>query len=222
MPKLVKLKIEAYEDPECNVTKKGEIDAMINPASYQRTYNPKYELQGELGSPDATLTFTGIGENDLNLSFVVDGTGIVPLPSGFSNADDYIDKFMDLVYGFQGDIHRPYYLLVTWGKLTFTGICANATVKYSLFTPDGKALRATIDVTLTESKDYKTKAKEAKKKSSDLTHERKAQAGDNLPLMTYRIYRDPSYYLQVARLNGLTSCWAIKPGDKLKFPSVKK
>ena len=168
------------------------------------------------------MTFTGIGENDLNLSFVVDGTGVAPLPSGFSNADDYIDQFMGLVYEFHGDIHRPYYLLVTWGSLTFTGICSNATVKYSLFTPDGKALRATIDITLTQSKDYKTKAKEAAMQSADLTHERRVQAGDNLPLMAYRIYKDPSYYIQVARANGLSSCWAIEPGDKLKFPSVKK
>ncbi|HTI07999.1 MAG TPA: hypothetical protein VL832_05570 [Puia sp.] len=218
----VKLKIQAFDDAECTGAKRGEMDAVINPASYQRTFNPIYEPSKEKNAPDTTMIFKGIGQNDLNLSFIVDGTGVVPLGSQYSNVDDYIDKFMDMVYGFKGKLHRPYYLLVSWGSLKFTGICSKANVKYTLFTPDGKALRATLDVTLTESKDYKTKAKEAAKSSPDLTHLKSVRAGDTLPLMTYHIYKDPSHYLKVARANGLSSCWAIKPGDAIKFPSIKK
>lgn len=222
MPNPVKLKIQAFEDAECTGTKKGEMDAFINPASYQESFSPLYEPSKEKNASDATMIFKGMGQSDLSLSFIVDGTGIVPLGSQYSNVDDYIDKFMAMVYGFKGTLHRPYYLLVSWGRLQFTGICSKANVKYTLFTPDGKALRATIDITLTESKDYKTKAKEAAKSSPDLTHLKSVRAGDTLPLMTYQIYKDPSHYLKVARANGLSSCWAIKPGDQIKFPSIKK
>lgn len=141
----------------------------------------------------------------------------MPLPKKYANVDAYIAAFTDLVYGFKGNIHRPYYLLVTWGTLTFTGICTSLDVTYDLFTPDGKALRASIDVTLSESIDYKTKAKEAAKSSPDLTHMRVVKAGDTLPLLTYQIYGDSSYYVEVAKKNNLSSFNAIKPGDVLYF-----
>lgn len=220
MQNLVKLNIAAYEDPACVAKKKGEINAFINPSTYKRSFKTTYENSKELDASAPTQVFKRIDESDLNLSFFVDGTGVVPLEKKYATVDDYIDAFTDLVYGFKGNIHRPYYLLVTWGKLKFTGICSNLNVTYSLFTPDGKALRATIDIVLTESVDYKTKAKEAAKSSPDLTHMRVVKAGDTLPLMTYRIYGDSSYYVEVAKKNGLSSFNAIKPGDVLYFHPI--
>jgi len=81
-------------------------------------------------------------------------------------------------------------------------------------------LRATIDVVLTESIDYKTKAKEAAKSSPDLTHSRVVKAGDTLPLMTYHIYGDSSHYVEVAKHNKLINFNAIKPGDVIDFPPL--
>lgn len=223
MGALVKLKIEGYADAAATGDALGSIDAIINPESYSRTYNVNYVPSKEQGAPANTMLFAGIGQNDLELKLIVDGTGIVPLPSGVSDVDDYIGQFKDLVYAYQGSEHRPNYLKVTWGDgLTFTGICLSFTVAYSLFNPDGTALRATINLKLTESTDYKTKAKEAQKSSPDLTHLRTVKAGDTLPLMTYRIYGDSSYYLEVARANGLKSFTGIKPGDQIYFPPIKK
>jgi nucleoid-associated protein YgaU len=217
MATLVKLKIQGFEDPACVAKKQGEINAFINPSTYKRTFTTIYGDSPEGDSNAPTQVFKRIGKSDLKLNFFVDGTGIVPLPKKFANVDAYIDAFTDLVYGFKGNIHRPYYLLVTWGTLTFTGICTSLDVTYDLFTPDGKALRASIDVTLSESIDYKTKAKEAAKSSPDLTHMRIVKAGDTLPLLTYQIYGDSSYYVEVAKKNNLSSFNAIKPGDVLYF-----
>jgi len=217
MATLVKLKIEGFEDPACVSKKKGEIIAFINPSTYKRNFKTVYETSNEVNTNAPTQIFKFVGESDLKLSFFVDGTGVVPLAKKYANVDAYINAFTSLVYGFKGDIHRPYFLLVTWGTLKFTGICTGLDVTYNLFTPDGNALRATIDITLTESVDYKTKAKEAAKSSPDLTHMRVVKAGDTLPLMTYRIYGDSSYYVEVAKRNNLSSFNAIKPGDVLYF-----
>lgn len=223
MGSLVKLKIEAYSEPAATGELMGTIDAIINPDAYSRSYNVNYTASKEKGSSATTMIFSGIGQNDLDLKLIVDGTGVVPLPSGVRSVDDYIQKFKSLVYAYQGMEHRPNYLKVTWGTgLSFTGICLSFTVSYSLFKPDGTALRATINLKLTESTDYKTKAKEAKKSSPDLTHLRTVKAGDTLPLMAYRIYGDSAYYLEVARVNGLKSITAISPGDQIYFPPVKK
>ena len=64
----------------------------------------------------------------------------------------------------------------------------------------------------------KKKELEAGKNSSDLTHIRVVQAGDNLPLMCFRIYGDSSFYIKVAKFNKLNDFRDIKPGDHITFP----
>jgi LysM repeat protein len=222
MQNLVKLKIFAYKDPACKGPTSDSIVAFINPSSYQRKLTVDYSPDQTLGAPAPTLGFKSMGQSDLSLSFFVDGTGVVKLPAGFADVDAYIKKFTDLVSKYQGEIHRPYYLLIIWGSLKFTGVCSKVEVKYSLFNPSGKALRATIDVDFTQSIDYKTKTQEAATSSPDLTHLRTVKAGDTLPLMSHRIYGDSSHYIQVARANGLSSPMDIKPGDEIYFPPLKK
>lgn len=222
MQNLVKLKIFAYKDPSCKGASSDSIVAFINPSTYQRSLTVDYSPDQTLGSSATTQGFKSMGQSDLTLNFFVDGTGVVKLPAGFKNVDDYVKKFTELVSKFQGDIHRPYYLLIIWGNLKFTCVCSKVDVKYTLFNPDGMALRATIDATFTQSKDYKTKTQEANTNSPDLTHLRTVSAGDTLPLMSYRIYGDSSHYIEVARANGLSSFLDIKPGDQIYFPPIKK
>ncbi len=222
MQSLVKLKISAYKDPACKGAMSDSIVAFLNPSDYKRSLTVDYSPDQVLGSPANTLGFKSMGQSDLSLSFFVDGTGVVKLPAGFTSVDAYIKKFTDLVAKYQGDIHRPYYLLIIWGGLTFTGVCSKIDVSYSLFDPSGKALRATIDVDFTQSIDHKTKTQAAATSSPDLTHMRTVNAGDTLPLMSYRIYGDSSHYIQVAKANGLSSFLDIKPGDEIYFPPLTK
>ena len=48
-----------------------------------------------------------------------------------------------------------------------------------------------------------------------------SKPGDNLPLMTYRIYGDPTLYPFVARENGLESVRDLKVGASLRFPPAE-
>ena len=222
MQNLVKLKILGFKDPSCKGVESDSSVAFINPSAYERSLTVDYTQDQTIGSNASTQSFKSMGQSDLKLTFFVDGTGVVKLPAGFNDVDDYIKKFTDLVTKYQGEIHRPYYLLIIWGTLKFTGVCSKIDIKYSLFNPEGKALRATIDITITQSKDYKTKIQEGANSSPDLTHLRTVNSGDTLPLMAYRIYGDSSYYIEVARVNGLNSFQDIKPGDQIYFPPIKK
>jgi len=219
---LVKLKIEAFSDPACTAPVGSELSVMFNPETYSRNYQVEYNNSNVLGENNSTLLFRGMKGSELKLKLVADGTGVVPLPSGISNVDDYIQKIKDLTYSFQGTEHRPSFLKIVWGSLSVICVCKTLNVTYNLFKSDGSALRATIELGLSETIDFKTKAKEAQKSSPDLTHVRIVRAGDTLPLMTYKIYGDSSYYMEVARVNGLKSVSAIKPGDQIYFPPIKK
>jgi nucleoid-associated protein YgaU len=53
-----------------------------------------------------------------------------------------------------------------------------------------------------------------------LTHARTVEIGDRLPLMTHQIYDDQSYYLKVAKANGLTSFRKLTVGKDINFPPI--
>lgn len=219
---LIKLKISAFSDPECVSGATGSFDAMFNPSTLTRSYEVKYYESNVIGENDVSQIFAGMAGDSMSIKLLADGTGVVPLPSGATNVDDYIDKIKKVIYSYQGDKHRPNILKVEWGSIAFICICKKIEIKSTLFNEDGSILRAEIGLSLSKSVDFKTKAKEAKKNSPDLTHVRTVKAGDSLPLMTYRIYGDSSYYLEVARINNLRSVQDIKPGDQVYFPPLKK
>jgi len=219
---LEKLQIQAFSDAACTTEASGPIKAFINPESYSRDCSITYKDVELIGSPADTKTFVGMGQDTLTLSnLVVDGTGIVSL-GNYQNVDAYIKAFNDVVYKYNGSMHQANFLMITWGSLNYIGVCKSYKVKYTMFKPDGSALRAFIDLVVESSVDMKTKSKLAEKQSPDLTHFRTVKAGDTLPLMTYRIYGDSAYYLQVAQINNLKSIFAIRPGDRIYFPPLKK
>lgn len=218
---LVKLTIESFEKADCSGSPLAKIKAMFNPETYKKSFRVRSEPLPEHSTSATTMSFQGMGPNELNFKFIVDGTNIVSIP-GALTVDSYIKKFTDGTIKFNGNTHRPNFLKITWGKLSFLCICESIDINYTLFNSDGTALRATLDTKFTETTDPVTKAMEAQKKSPDLTHIVTVRSGDTLPLMTYRIYGDSSYYMQVAAANNLTSVHAIKPGDQLFFPPIHK
>lgn len=219
---LIKLKIGAYTDAQCTTSAGKSVTALFNPETYSRTYEVAYQSSKVIGESGSTQIFTGISGGDLKIKLIADGTGVVPLPKGIKDVDSYIQIIKNVIYNMNGSSHRPNFLKIEWGNLKYICICKSINVVSTLFKEDGTTLRATIELTLTETIDYKTKEKEAEKKSADLTHVRTVKAGDTLPLMSYEIYGDSSYYMEIARVNKLSSVNAIKPGDQIYFPPIKK
>ena len=121
-----------------------------------------------------------------------------------------------------GEIHRPRYLKLSWGSLISKCVLKSAEITYNLFKPDGTPLRAKIACNFSENIEDKKRTAQEGKNSPDLTHQRQVQEGDTLPLMTYRIYGDPSYYLKVARFNNLTNFRQLEVGRTLYFPPLKQ
>lgn len=223
---LKKVKIESFKDAKCNTAvPDGSIEAFINPSEYTKSIKIQYSKQEVINDSQPTRVFSKFGDENLTLGkFIVDGTGLVNNNANVDNkdVDGYVKKFQDVVSKYIGEIHGPPFLKITWGNLSFICVCQDFSVKYTLFRPDGTALRAEITLSLINTTDFDTKIKEAEKQSPDLTHLRTVKAGDTLPLMTYQIYGDSSYYLDIARINKLNHINDIKPGDQLFFPPLKK
>ncbi|WP_420573808.1 CIS tube protein [Kordia sp.] len=222
------------------------IKVAINPENYKETFTVDYNLDQETNSPGKKPKFAKVKPGDVTFKLLFDSTGIFDIVgldldstlasieadiAGFNpfkddQADEKnivkeIDALKKLVE-VDGDMHMPFELEITWGSLSFKCFLIKLDIDYKLFNPKGFPIRAVATLTCKDSKADKLRAAELKLSSPDLTHIRQVKEGDTLPLMTYRIYGDSKYYLEVARANNLLNFRNLEPGTELIFPPLNK
>lgn len=192
--------------------------AMFNPDSWDEKFQYKYSDSQESGTVQAIQRFKYVPSSDLNFSITIDGTGA----SGVKK--EVLLEIMALraTVGFNGDLHKTNVLYVIWGGFIFIGYIRSLDIKYKLFKPDGKPLRAEVSLSLTATTDAITRAIEANTKSADLTHRRLIRAGDRLDNLSNSIYGSPRFTLEVAKANGLTSFRKLPLGQEFVFPPLEK
>lgn len=219
---LEKLQILAYTDE--NLTQSaGQYSVQINPEKYSQQFAIQYVSSESLTTGGVTTKFVTQKPQDLDLEFYLDATGAVPQTSGgtpVTSVSDEIDKIKGVVYSYNGTIHSPNYLRILWGKLKFDCRMESMGIEYTLFSPCGVPLRARLSPKFKQYLSSQKLALEAKNSSPDLTHYRTVAAGDTLPVMCHRIYQDSKYYVDVARVNGLTSFRDLEPGRQILFPPL--
>lgn len=221
--KLEKLKIAAYDNVDREGSPLSECEAMFNPASFSRTYSTEWARQQGINSSGAELEYSRSPPEQLSIDLVLDGTGVDTmgvLALAQKSVSERVDELREVTYKYNGAIHEPNYLLVTWGKLTFPCRLASLTVNYTRFDRDGTPLRAEVKLALIADFSAKTRAKDEEKTSPDLTHARIVRAGDTLPLLTKAIYGSSARYLDVARYNALDDFRDLTPGTELLFPPL--
>lgn len=216
---LEKLRILAYGTPDYSGIHKDCFESYVNPGEITLTYEMEYDSAQGSGTTNSRMEFKKQKPGDLSLAFFIDGTGANGHPVDVQTA---VEKFKT-VTGFNGDIHRPNYLLVNWGTLQVKRcVLKSASIAYKMFRPDGVPLRAVITAAFTENSDDQTRVAVEQKQSPDLTHLRITRAGENLPMLCNQIYGDPRLYLRVAQANGIDDFRNIPPGTRVFFPPLEK
>ncbi|OXB20678.1 hypothetical protein B0A80_18315 [Flavobacterium tructae] len=221
---LEKLKIVAYSDPQFNnKIADGKFSTLMNPEKY--TYHYKIETDDTQASGTSTVSpkFNKKLPENLELDFVFDRSGVI---SGYKSSRngiiDDIEKFKKVILDYNGDEHKPNYLMISWGTLLFKGALTEMEIEFKLFNPDGTPIRAIAKAKFQGFVEDNLRAARENNKSPDLTHYRIVKEGDTLPLMTYHIYGDSKYYLEVAKVNNIINFRKLKTGQKLFFPPLQK
>ena len=233
---LTKLQIRAYRDEQFNnEIANGEFRALLNPEKYVFKYKVEQNNQQASGTSASSPRYNRTPPEDLELEFIFDRTGVLvnygdpstaaddqlSKDEGVGIADD-VDQFKRVVFDYNGDVHRPNYLIITWGALLFKGVLTEMDITFKLFKPDGTPLRAKANAKFKGFIEDNLRVALENNSSPDLTHVRMVNEGDTLPLMTYRIYGDSKYYLAVARVNKITNFRKLKVGQKIFFPPIEK
>lgn len=223
---LEKMKIQAFEKSDFTSKVGGPFQVFINPESYSHSYKIRYSDTRAQGSSGASCDFNRIGTETVKFDLWFDGTGVVASklagskPSTGDGITKQIQAFRKLIFRYNGNVHSPNYLQLSWGKLVFKCRLTSLDINYTLFKPDGTPLRAKATVSFVGYKDEKARALEAGKSSPDVSHDVTVKAGETLPLLCYRIYGSSAFYPQVARANGLAGFRELPAGTRLHFPPI--
>jgi Contractile injection system tube protein len=198
----------------------------INPESFAKNYKVELETSRGHGQSTTDPQYISSVPQELKIDFVLDGT---------KTLEGYVDKYkkMDVhsqldallkcVYDIDQETHRPRFLNVQWGsEINFNCVLSSLDINHTLFNPDGSPLRARVSATFLHYVAPKERGRKERTSSPDLTHQRTVRRGDRLDIMTYKIYNDPRYILQVARVNNISNIRQLKVGSDIYFPPFDK
>ena len=216
---LERLRIEAYTKADYSGGAIGSFEAYVNPAEITLAYEMEYDSGQGSGTTGSRMDFKKVKPGDLNLVFFLDGTGANGRPL---DVQQKVESFQT-VTGYNGDIHRPNYLKVMWGRIQVKRcVLKSVSIVYKLFKPSGVPLRAVITAVFTDNSDDQTRVALAQDASPDLTHVRIVHAGETLAALCTAIYGDPRYAPGVARANGLDGFRQLPAGTRVVFPPLEK
>lgn len=218
LTKLTICPISVAADGTISPNKSKTFEVLLNPSELSQEYSITYDPSKTLGQLASNLKFSAINPSTVSFDILLDNTGVV---KGSSDVQARIEKLNSIVYNYNGEIHEPNYVRLLWGSFLFNGRLTTMSATYTLFTPDGKPLRAKIKMSFSGFMSSQEEARRANRSSPDMTHSVLFKAGDSLPLLCHRIYNDAGHYAYVARINNITNFRDIPAGTRIVFPPLR-
>lgn len=203
---------------------KDSFQVMLNPSTYSHEFTIKSNKKDTLGQAAAEPKFSAVRPEGMSFELWIDGTGVVNLlvPGvGSPDVKTQVQQLKYVVYTYDGEEHSPNHIRLLWGSLIFFGTLESLSVEYTLFKPSGEPLRAKVGLAFSGYQSKEEESLRASRSSRDLAHIVEVKAGDTLPLLCYRIYKDPAYYPDIARVNNLINFRNLVPGTRLHFPPLR-
>lgn len=104
-----------------------------------------------------------------------------------------------------------------WKEVHFEGYVSDVNVKYKLFRPDGRPIRAECEINM---KEIERKPGRQNPTSGTPAIHRTVEivAGDTLPGIAYREYGAPARWRALAAYNGIDDPLRLRPGTQLLVP----
>lgn len=117
-------------------------------------------------------------------------------------------------------LHAPPVVDFTWGTFAFTGVITSIRERMTLFSEDGRRLRARLAVSFKSYKSAEVQLRDLKLSSPDRSHTRVLREGETLAHIAYETYGDARMWRPIAEANGITRPRFVAPGTPLLVPSL--
>ncbi len=117
-------------------------------------------------------------------------------------------------------LHAPPVAEFAWGQFSFTGVVTALRQRMTMFSEDGRALRARLTLSFKSYKSAEVQLRELKLSSPDRSHVRVLREGETLAHIAYEAYGDPRMWRPIALANGIERPRFIAPGTPLSIPAL--
>jgi hypothetical protein len=197
------------------------LTAQFNPTEYTLTKGAQIAEINVPGIDSPILQFVRGQNEKLTLDLFFDTT-TSGLDESASDVTELTAPFYQLVK-IQPKTHAPPRISFSWGAaLQFQAIVESVQQKFTLFSPTGVPLRATLSVTFREYKTLEQQLSELKLQSSDHTKQRVVRQGDSLSRIAAEEYNDPTEWRTIADANSevLPDPLRLTPGVILQIPPL--
>lgn len=205
------------------------LEFSFNPSSYSIRSTPTYKemegvgqegggavfIHGAVRELTATLFFDSAGERTAGMSGIQDPVR----ENTLSPVTDKTKKLAEMVR-IVGSQHTPAMVIFSWGNLNFKGYITSITEDYTMFTMQGKPIRAKVSLTIRENEEEALLRKTSPFESPDRTKSRVVTEGMSLWSLAYEEYDDCEQWRVIAKANHIMNPLDIRPGQVLKIPAL--
>ena len=196
------------------------IEVQFNPTEYSLVKGAQIAEIAIPGIDSPVLQFIRGQNEKLTLDLYFDTTREGGFDEGGIDVRDRTRSIYQLVK-IQPKTHALPRIRFTWGQgLSFKAIAESVTQKFTLFSPLGVPLRATLSVTFREYKTLEEQLTELNLQSPDHTKIRTVKRGDTLARIAAAEYGDPAMWRTIADANPdeLPDPLRLTPGTRLELP----
>lgn len=110
-----------------------------------------------------------------------------------------------------------------WGnqrRNSFTGVAESVRQRFTMFSPEGVPLRATVTLVLREYRPIEQQLFELNRSSPDRSHSHVLATGETLSSVAGRYYDQPAEWRRIADENGIEDPRRLSPGAILSVPRI--
>ena len=149
------------------------------------------------------------------------GNSLLPSLAKLVDVRTYTQKVYSLME-IDPDKHVPPLLKLKWSSLQFTGHLVSCKQTFVRFSETGTPLRAWLDCMFQEFIAPQKATRPRPLESPDTTKYRTVHQGDSLWALSAKEYGQPEQWRAIADANGLANPRALRSGERLVLPAIKK
>jgi hypothetical protein len=227
-----------FQRVDQNGTLGTAISVSFNPTEYTLSKAAQFAEVTIPGLDSPILQFVRGQTETLSLDLFFDTT-----ESGMDDSAKSVTQLTDQFYQLvkmDGKLHAPPICFFSWGtdfpgsrsyasmgsgngsqqRHGFKCVVDSVKQRFTLFSPQGVPLRATLTVSLKEYKTLSEQIAEINKRSADHSSTHVVQAGETLNNIANGAYDDPSQWRAIARQNSILDPLSLTPGAILAIPKL--